>query len=253
MGAMTEPAAPGAAPSYRIQGRTVTLPVRVGRASVASAMFLVRTEAVRRLVTHPNLHVPEVVPGRTLATLAAIEYVENDLGNYDEIAVVFFAEHGTRRPGRWLSLPLGLLRGTAQAYIHRLPVNQGFTCEAGQSIWGFPKTVDEIAIDDSAAARRTCTWRVDGRLVWRLELPRGGRGRYADRTLHALSCRDGVLYRTPFVSHGSEVGGRPGGARLELGDHPIADELRSLGLPRRALVSSWVGHLSAEFGAAQKL
>ncbi len=41
---------------------------------------------------------------------------------------------------------------------------------------------------------------------------------------------------------------RIGGATLRLGTHPIADELRSLGLPRRALVSSSIGNLAMTFG-----
>jgi hypothetical protein len=30
-----------------------------------------------------------------------------------------------------------LARGRLGAYIHRLPVSQSFTCEAGRAIWGF--------------------------------------------------------------------------------------------------------------------
>ena len=44
------------------------------------------------------------------------------------------------------------------------------------------------------------------------------------------------------------VAGRPGGATLVLGDHPMADELRSLGLPKRALFSSSAARMPATFG-----
>ena len=41
---------------------------------------------------------------------------------------------------------------------------------------------------------------------------------------------------------------------IELGDHPIADELRSLGLPDAApLLSAWTEHMSGSFGASTKL
>ena len=42
-----------------------------------------------------------------------------------------------------------------------------------------------------------------------------------------------------------------GGADLTLGNHPIADELRSLGLPKRALMSAWLGHMHGRFEAPQ--
>ena len=41
---------------------------------------------------------------------------------------------------------------------------------------------------------------------------------------------------------------------LELGDHPIADELRSLGLPDATpLLSAWSEHMTGTFGASTKL
>ena len=40
---------------------------------------------------------------------------------------------------------------------------------------------------------------------------------------------------------------RIGGARLTLGDHPIADELRSLQLGRHALMSSSVDRITMRF------
>ncbi|MGH2758054.1 MAG: hypothetical protein ACRDKJ_00655 [Actinomycetota bacterium] len=46
---------------------------------------------------------------------------------------------------------------------------------------------------------------------------------------------------------------RLGGAKLELGPHPIADELRTLGLPKRALMTSTLRRMQAEFGAAVEL
>lgn len=43
---------------------------------------------------------------------------------------------------------------------------------------------------------------------------------------------------------------RTGGAELHLGSHPIADELRSLGLPRRALMTTTIPDLRMRFGDA---
>jgi len=46
---------------------------------------------------------------------------------------------------------------------------------------------------------------------------------------------------------------RMGGAELELGSGVIADELRSLGLPRRALMTTWMERMFGTFGPSEKL
>jgi hypothetical protein len=40
-----------------------------------------------------------------------------------------------------------------------------------------------------------------------------------------------------------------GGATLELGDHPIAADLRALGLPKTPLMTVWMGHQHGRFEA----
>ena len=141
---------------YRIQGRDVRLPVCVRQASSIASMYLVPSAAVRRLVSHPDLQIPEIWPGRSLCVIALIDYVDNDLGDYNEISIGFFVQQGQRRPSRWGSLPVGLARGTAHAYSHRLPVNQGFTCEAGQTIWA--QLLLLIGRTDIMSERRAFSW-----------------------------------------------------------------------------------------------
>ena len=64
---------------------------------------------------------------------------------------------------------------------------------------------------------------------------------------------EGVPHRTRFVTGAEGVGFRLGGAELSLGDHAIATELRRLGLPRRALMTSWMERMHGRFEAPEKL
>lgn len=242
-----------AAPRFAIQGRTVTLPVEVRDASAGTALYLVDAHVARRLLPGDEVELVEAWPGRALLSLGMIDYRDNDLGDYDEISVAFFVrERGVGGAVSWLGGLVAALRGSVGTAIHRLPVNQSFTCEAGRRIWGFPKTVDEIAIR-SEAGRAVCTWSCDGRPVFRFSVPRGGRRAMADRTLATYTWMEGVAHRTAFTSGATGVGVRPGGAELELGTHPIADELRALGLPRRALLTTWMERMHGRFEAPQKL
>jgi len=238
------------ATSYVIQGKTVSLPVMVRDATSMSAMFVVPAAAVRRLLPCPQLHVPELFPGRTLCVLAGIQYRDNDLGQYNEMSVAFFVQHGGAPPTPFFGMLSGFRRRTIGAYIHRLPVTTSFSRDAGRDIWGFPKTVDAIEFRDDGP-RCACTLVVDGAHVLTLSMRRGGRRHMKDMPQDAYAWRDGVLWKTPSIMGGDGVGMHLGGAGLTLGTHPIADELRSLGLPRRALMSTWVERMHARFDGPQ--
>lgn len=233
--------------SYLVQGRTVTLPVEVRDASNVYATYVVPSAAVRELLPQ-GLQIAELLPGRALCTIGAIEYRDNDLGRYEEMVVAFMVQHGNPRPRPLLDF----LSGRAGAYIHRLPVNGSFTCEAGTTIWGYPKTVEEITIR-TEGRRRAATLVCGGTQALTFTARYGGRMSFRDKPLDTYSHHQGVLRRTPFTSSGSGVGIRVGGASLVLGSHPVADELRSLGLPRRPLMSGSVEHLRAHFGAPEVL
>ena len=47
-----------------------------------------------------------------------------------------------------------MMRSRLGTYIVHLPVDQSFTCEAGATIWGFPKTVQEIDFEVSGQRAR---------------------------------------------------------------------------------------------------
>ena len=143
-----------------------------------------------------------------------------------------------------------MARGKLSAYIHRLPVDGEFTCEAGQSIWGFPKFVSDISLSTTDDVE-TAMLRADGEHVLTQSMRTGGSRSFPERTQISYSLRNRTLYCTPSTMIGDKIGARMGGATLALGSHPIADELRSLGLPKRALFTTYIGHMRGKFYAAE--
>ena len=242
-----------AAPQYAFQGRTVTMPCMVRDASSGNATFLVDAEAARRLLPGDEIELAELLPGRALCSIACIDYKDNDLGDYDEVSVAFFVRpRGASRGIPYLGTLLDMAGGRLGTYIWRLPVNQPFTCEAGCGIWGFPKTVETITWEPRGE-RMACRWESEGRHVLTLSVARGGGRTLPDREMTTYTRIEGVPHLTPFVSGASGVGLRlGGGAELELGDHPLAEELRQLGLPRRPLMSVWMEHMHGRFEAPEK-
>jgi Acetoacetate decarboxylase (ADC) len=235
--------------TYEIAGRTVTMPCVVRDASAGTALFDVDAAAARALVPAP-FDIVETEPGRCHAAIAVIDYRDNDLGDYLEVGITFFVTP-TGDAGADPGADPGAEAGT---FIVHLPVDQAFTCEAGRTIWGFPKTVEDIdlAAGDMSA---TCTLRMDGRLVLRLTLPRGGRDELPPLPMVTYSVIDGVPHRTAFSQGGTgaQVLAGGDGVRLELGDHPVAKELASLGLPAPAQMSTWTEHMRGTFETPEPL
>jgi len=246
-------AAAVAAPRYVIQGREVQLPVLVRDASSAAATYAVSTAAARQLIPGDAFEPVEIWPGRALCSLAAIDYRDNDLGQYHEFSIAFFVrERGAARGLPYVGTVADFLRGRVATYIRHLPVDQSFTCDAGRTIWGFPKTIQRIDLA-MADGRARCALHMDGQHVLTLTVPRDGNRRLPEGRMTTYSLIDGVAHRTAFTSSGSGAGFHLGGAELDLGDHPIAAELRSLGLPKRALMTMWVEHMYASFDGAEPL
>ena len=228
------------------------MPVVVRDASASVATFLVSSRVAQHLVPDA-FEVVELLPGRAPLAIAVIDYRDNDLGDYDEVSLTLFVRPKGAPPTLpWIGAWLDLLRGKLGTYIWKLPVNQEFTCEAGRSIWGFPKTVESIEITRESGSVR-CRLAMDGAHVLTLSVPHGGSRALPDQDTVTYTLIEGIPHRTHFVQGGSGVGFALGGARLELGTHPIADALGRLGLPRRALFSMHTEHMHGRFEAPEKL
>src|ERR1700694_3288444 len=237
--------------SYIIEGREVRLPVEVRDATAAVAYYLVSASAAQRLIEQSGLRIAHALPGKTLCTIGTMNYKDSDLGTYLEIAVTFFVHEPEQRTLPVIGTLLGFARGDIAAYIHRLPVNGEFTCEAGRTIWGFPKVVTDISLttdgDEESAGLR-----VDGEHVLTQTMRMSGTRSFPTTTHISYSCLNGNLYRMPSTMRGEVIGARFRGAALSLGTHPIADELRSLGMPKRPLFSTYIGRIRGTFFAAEK-
>src|SRR5207253_7729403 len=137
----------------------------------------------------------ELLPGRALFSIAAIEYRDNDLGDYHEVSLAFFVRERRVSPPAvpYLGAAVDLARNRLATWIWKLPVDQRFTCEAGRGIWGFPKSVAQIEFQD-VDSRRRCRLVMDGRHVLTFSVARGGRRALPDVRMMTYTYVDGVLH-----------------------------------------------------------
>ena len=87
--------------------------------------------------------------------LAVCRYDDTDLDPYHEVAVSFVVRphDAPPRPSAGQRAK-EFATGAIGAYIHRLPVDQEFTCAAGRDIWGYPKWITTIDIDEPDSCDR---------------------------------------------------------------------------------------------------
>src|SRR4051794_41093277 len=110
-----------------VDGETVTLPVEVRSAKMVVASFLVDGDTAQALIDYSSLRIARQA-GRAMCSLSSVQYTDNDLGPYNEIAVAFVIEPHDLPAGQKVSMS----SGSVTTFIHKLPVNQEFTCHAGK-------------------------------------------------------------------------------------------------------------------------
>jgi len=235
------------AAEHTVAGTVVTMPVRIRKADVHTAMFSVPAGAAQRLIDYSGLQVCRFRPDRAVVTLMLARYLDGDLGRYNEFGTCVMVNP----PG---STATGLRAlADAAAFIHHLPVDQSFTLEAGRTIWGFPKIMAQFDVRDA----NPFSFEVSegGALIAGIEFSPGLPIPMPPRTqvLKAFSCADGTTREVPWEMRNSRIRLRPGGARLRLGEHPYARELAALELPKRPLMSGAVGNVEMTFGDARVL
>ena len=233
---------------HTIAGTVLTMPVRVRKADVHTAMFSVPADAAQHMIDYSGLRVCRFRPGRAVVNLMLARYIDGDLGRYHEFGTCVMVNP----PGSHSSGLKAL--GAAAAFIHHLPVDQSFTMEAGRTIWGFPKIMAEFTIHDSDPFGFTVS--ENGQLIAKMEFGRAlpiPSLRSKPQVLKTYTFADGTTREVPWEMKTSGVRLRPGGAKLQLGNHRYAEELASLGLPKRALGSGSVANVDMTFGDARIL
>jgi hypothetical protein len=218
-----------------IDGQVIAFPMAVPDVGVATVMYDVPLAAAAALLPGDAFEIVETAPGTAQLVLAACDYRDNPWGDYDEINLGFLAR------------PRGAPPETIGSFVYRMPVNQSFTCEAGNRVMGFPKTVEGIEVtrgEGSVTFVLVC----DGEMAMRLSVPTPEPTDAPVRIAAvSYSYLDGAPYATTLEMDMGEPVVDTAAVTIELGSGVVADELRSLGLPTTPGFASWGERLGAVF------
>ncbi len=209
-------------------GTRLGLPVRFHDWSMIMAHFPAPTAKVRKLLPSNYLRPAQVLPGKAIVTLTAIEYRDiADLAPYQEfrITIPVLYRPTVNIPGLPLLFPNLFKR--FGVYIRHMPVTTEEARVCGVEIWGEPRFMAEISFQESGRVR-CCQLRAGGKDILTLEVQKTA---VHERSFNhfTFTVKDGHIRRTRTQFAG-EIGVSllKGGASYTLGDHPIAGELRAL-------------------------
>jgi hypothetical protein len=213
-------------------GQTFRLPARLS-ATIAGAVFPAARADVATLLPD-GLEPIRATPDRAALTVLAVRYDrvgEDTIDPYDEVGVIVPAvESGTQtRPY------LSVLRRAVSGYVFFLPVSTGPAKAFGVDIWGYPKIVADLDLDDDGRRRRA-TVTADGQRVLSVAVRRPPTVP-ARLSGYNYTVKDGHLLRERTRLSG-RVGAWPYSLRASLafGEHPVGRRLSEVDVGDRALL-----------------
>lgn len=213
-----------------IQGVSIDFPVVVEDMNQLTMTFTVPLEAARALVPGKSFEVVEVAPGLAMFVVAVVDYRSNPWGDYNEVNLGF------------MSNPVGR-PDYGGAFVYRMPVDQEFTAEAGNSVLGLPKTVEDLTFEysvNNGEDRVLVRLATGASEALKVSFPRvkSEDPPTLTKTI-TFSYLEGQPTEIPLEI---ELGAGmidPSEIDIEVGSGPVADELRGLGLPCAPDMAFW--------------
>ncbi len=238
--------------TFEIEGRELSYPTRFRDGSSMMVMMAASADRVQDLISETPFVVAQPMPTKAVVGVNCVHYTDTDCGSYEEIALSVFVEPMDREwriP--WASALGSIIGGEVPSYTWRLGVSSTLSRDCGLRMWGFPKALAELR-HTSSPSRERMSWRDGGDTVLELALPGGGRRRSGPISPPVYSLISGRPHVGRLTQSYRGVGYHRRRVEFMLGDHPIADELRDLGLSR-PLIGVHNQGLTFEMSAPQPL
>lgn len=223
-----------------IDGQTITFPMEVAEMDAATLVFSVPASAAQALLPGPDFEVVQMVDGIAQLVIALCDYQQNPWGDYLEINLGFLAR------------PRGTGDEVLGSFVYRMPVDQAFTCKAGNEVMGFPKTVEDLRIVRTptidGGQRIAFSMFVDGVLELGVSFVEPAQAGEATRVeTGSYSYLHGEPHETPLAMDMGTGLIDVATVEVELGSGVVAEELERLGLPKAPDFGTWGTGLSATF------
>jgi len=235
--------------------------MEVADCSIVLNAFNVNARAAQQLLDGSDITVARVLPGKASLLLMGVDYRDNPLGDYNEAAILISAYPQREAKGTWMKGAFLGVQMRVPYFVYRMPVDQEFTTHAGRFLWGYPKYLADIAVEfqDQRASthlshhgEHICSFQAPAVSTKARDQHEGRR--LSNRVGCNLTLRNGQLRRITATMGGRGFAFRLGGTPPELGEHhPLAQDLRKLGLPKRPILSASLAHATMTFGVPEEI
>lgn len=234
-------------PEVQLRGARFRLPVAYHRSDGFEAILGADLGRIRDTLPTDALHPVRLSGDRAAVLVGAYRYhdVTMRTAGGETVAIppygeVLIGALVTTRPAPPILPLLAPARFGTGGFVMALPVTTRVACDGGRAWWGLPKFVADMDFLDDEA-ERTLLLEEGDRRVLSLTVRPGGRLATDLTPTRVYGVLDGTLLEVamPGIAVRREQYG-PAGGTVALGDHPVADELRRLGVRGRPLATTTV-------------
>jgi len=193
--------------------------------------ILASTERIKAILPSKRMKPYRITPWQSTISITTYQYRACDLGPYNEVGIGVPITIDEETP-----LFTGILRKTPQSpmtYTYHLPVTTEIARVVGAEFAGYPKFIADIEFVEENNWIE-CHLKAEGQHILTLRGRKLDLQRYPRFRLNPITYRRGYILRSEFVIDEREMGNskRSADVKLDLGTHPIADELREMNLGR---------------------
>jgi hypothetical protein len=193
-----------------------------------AAVFPVSARKLKKYLPSKKMKVVKPFPGVSVIFIIAYDYKHiSALDPYYEVGIGYPLKFSSENQE---------LDGTQ--FIH-LPVSTERARELGVDLFGYPKFVADITFEDYENSSK-CILKHENQIILSLEVPKMEVKEESSET-HSFTVKDNKLLRTRVSGQGfTGNSSERGKAKLKLGTHPIAREIKKLLLVNKSLGHSYV-------------
>jgi hypothetical protein len=215
------------------------LPILYYRDDLFGLSFGADFSQVRALMPSDSLHPVRLPGGGAIVGIFAMNYYETTVGPYGEVAVAVPVVYGSKRPPPLLPLLLESNYPGFGLLILHLPVTTLAARDGGRGEWGFTKFTSDMVFTLTPEFME-CRISEGEMHILTLRVARQGMAIRDRKPVVTYTVKEGRLIRTTIPQQGSQrLALRPPDSFVELGDHPVAESIRRLGLSERPFISRY--------------
>jgi hypothetical protein len=209
----------------------INMPVFYYDITTINVAFLTPLNKIRALLPSARMFPLRATPWHAVTAITCFEYRDCDAGPYNEVSISFPIT--IDRPAPILT---GLFRHIAEGpltYVHHLPVTTDIALKFGIDFYNYPKFIASIDFKIENGWRY-CRLAERSNHILTLSVRQIPVKDFDHWRFHGITFRDGRILRSEVIVNVRKqaISRNPANVKLELGDHPIAQELRNLHLGR---------------------